>query len=245
MIKELLGKSKEKDEEAFVYTQEGEKKEIEEISDEYVDKWKQDIYQKKGRVDFSFWYGTDSMKGKKEEMEEEEKQGNSGIMKFPVIEEEEMMNVIKKMKNGKAAGVDGISAELMKFITKNEDIRKYMLKCCNNVLNEKVQEDWLQSNTTIIPKKRKPKILDHRPIAVTVNSSKLMCSIFREKVEEHLMECNVKYENQYGFTKGGRIEHCIFTLDYIANMTYESKKRKQKSLYYTFIDLNKAYDFIH
>ena len=81
------------------------------------------------------------MKGKKEEMEEEEKMENSGIMKFPVIEEEEMMDVIKKMKNEKAAGADGISAKLVKFITKNEEIRKYMLKCCNNVLNEKIQED--------------------------------------------------------------------------------------------------------
>ena len=40
-------------------------------------------------------------------------------MKLPLIREEEMMDVIKKMKNGKAAGVDGVSAELMKFITKN------------------------------------------------------------------------------------------------------------------------------
>ena len=78
-------------------------------------------------------------------------------MKFPVIEEEEMMDVIKKIKNGKAAGVDGISSKLMKFITKNEEIRKYMLKCCNNVLNEKIQEDWLQSNTTMIPKNKKNK----------------------------------------------------------------------------------------
>ena len=67
-------------------------------------------------------------------MEEEERKENSGIMKFPIIREEEMMTVIKNMKNGKAAGVDGVSAELMKFITKNEDIKKYMLKCFNNVL---------------------------------------------------------------------------------------------------------------
>ena len=59
------------------------------------------------------------------------------------------------------------------------------------------------------------------------------------------MECNVKFENQYGFTKGGRIEPCLFTLDYIANMTYESSNRKHKSLYYTFIDFKKAYDSIH
>ena len=120
-----------------------------------------------------------------------------------------------------------------------------MVKCCNNVLNERVQEDWLQSNTTMIPKNRKPKILEHRPIAVTVISSKIMCSIFREKIEEHLKNCNIKYENQYGFTKGGRIEHCLFTLDYITNMTYESKNRKHKALYFTFIDFKKAYDSIH
>merc|ERR1711874_837495 len=33
--------------------------------------------------------------------------------------------------------------------------------------------------------------------------------------------------------------------DYIANMTYESKNRNYKSLYYTFKDFKKAYDSIH
>ena len=70
-----------------------------------------------------------------------------------------------------------------------------MVKCCNKVLEEKVQEDWLRSNTTMIPKKRKPKILEHRPIVVTVISSKIMCSLFREKIEEHLKECRIGYEN--------------------------------------------------
>jgi len=86
---------------------------------------------------------------------------------------------------------------------------------------------------------------DHRPIAVTVVSSKIMCSIFREKIGEHLENCNIRYENQYGFTKVGRIKHCIFTLDYVTNMIYESTNRKHKALYFTFIDFKKAYDSIH
>ena len=61
---------------------------------------------------------TPSVFDRKSEMEEE-KEENSGIMKFPVIHEEEMMTVIKNMKNGKAAGIDGVSAEFIKFITKN------------------------------------------------------------------------------------------------------------------------------
>ena len=141
--------------------------------------------------------------------------------------------------------LDGIRAELIKHLIKNVSIRKHMIKCCNKVLEEKVQEDWLRSNTTMIPKNRKPKILEHRPIAVTVISSKIMCSFFREKIEEHLKECRIGYENQYGFTNGGRIEHCLFTLDYIANITYESRLREHKTVYFTFIDFKKAYDSIH
>ena len=115
---------------------------IKETSEEYLSKWKQNIYQKTGRIDFTFWYGNESQKGMKEKMEEDEKNENSEIMKFPIIEEE-LMIVIKNMKNGKAAGIDGVSAELMKHITKNKEIRKYMLRCINNVLREKIQEDWL------------------------------------------------------------------------------------------------------
>merc|ERR1712030_114778 len=44
--------------------------------------------------------------------------------------------------------------------------------------------------------------------------------------------------------KGGRIEHCLFILDYVANMTYDKKDKKEKSLYFAFIDFKKAYDSI-
>ena len=97
----------------------------------------------------------------------------------------------------------------------------------------------------MIPKNKKPKILEHRPIAVTVLSSKIMCTFYREKIEEHLKECKYGYENQYGFTKGGKIENCLFILDYITNMTFESKKREHKKLFFTFIDFKKSYDSVN
>ena len=159
-------------------------------------------------------------------------------MKFPQIEEEEIISVIGKMKNGKATGVDGISAELMKLLIKDEDVRKNMVKCFNNVLKEKVHEDWLISKTTRVPKIKRPTILDHRPIAVTVNSSKIICTILRKKIEEYLKEKNIVFENQYGFTSGGKKEHCLFIIDYITNMTYESSRNK--SLFFAFIDFKKG-----
>merc|ERR1712120_103765 len=90
----------------------------------------------------------------------------------------------------------------------------------------------------------KPKILDHRPIAVTVNSNKIICTILRQKIEDFLEEKGIKYENQFGFTQGGRVEHCMFMLSYIATMTYQKRGKKGKNLYFAFIDFKKAYDSI-
>ena len=91
----------------------------------------------------------------------------------------------------------------------------------------------------MIAKNRKPMIMDYRPIVVIPWSSKIACTYYREKIEEHLKEIFIKHENQYGFTKGGRIENCLFTLNYISNRTYECKRREHKSLFYTFIDFKK------
>ena len=135
----------------------------------------------------------------------------SDIMQIPEIGEEELVATINNMRNGRAAGIDGIRSEMMKFIIKDETIKKYITNCYNNILNEKVHKDWLESVTTMIPKEKKPKILEHRPIAVTVNSSKVFWTIMRERIESHLENMEVIYNNQYGFTKGGKPENCHYT----------------------------------
>ena len=74
MIKELLDKKKEREEEAYVYTEEGERKEIMEIPDKFLGSWQDNIYQKATRPDFSFWHGEG---GLMEKMLEEEKKNRS------------------------------------------------------------------------------------------------------------------------------------------------------------------------
>merc|ERR1712237_29370 len=110
------------------------------------------------------------------------------------------------MKNNRVSGVDNIPAELMKVLIKDETTRKYLLKCFNKALTERVHENWLLSRTTMIPKTKKPKILEHRPIAVTVNSSKIVCTMLRKKIEEFLRDRGIIYDNQFGFTEGGRVD---------------------------------------
>merc|ERR1712082_557491 len=216
MIKELLGKNKEDTEEAFIFTEEGEKMEIGNCKKEFLSKWTEQVYQKLEKADFSFWY--DKEHGQKQEMLRLMTEEESEIMENPVITEKEFTDTINNMKNNKATGVDNIPAEVMKALIKDDQVRKYLLKCFNRALVEEVHQDWLVSRTTMIPKNNKPKILEHRPIAVTVNSNKIVCTILRQKIEEHLQKRGIGYENQFGFTDGGRVDHCMFMLDYITNI---------------------------
>ena len=213
-----------------------------ECKSEFLETWATQVYQRLSKADFSFW--SDSEGGEMQRMIRLMEKGDSGIMEDPIIKEKEFVNTINNMKNGKASGVDNIPAEVMKALIKDSTVREYLLKCFNKALVEEVHKDWLVSRTTMIPKKNKPKILDHRPIAVTVNSNKIICTILRQKIEEFLESSGIKFENQFGFTEGGRVEHCMFTLDYIVNMTFEKRGKYGKSLYFAFIDFKKAYDSI-
>ena len=112
-------------------------------------------------------------------------------------------------------------------------------------MKEKVDSDWVTFLTTMVPKVKHPKILEHRPIAVTVNSCNIFWTIMREKIESHLEDMYIIYENQYGFTKRGKPENCLYILDYIANRNYTGNNRKKSDLFYAFIDFKKAYDSIN
>ena len=70
MIKELLGKNKEVNDETFVYTEQGEKQEIMTCKNYFLQKWTESVYQKLEKADFSFWNGDDKQKGLKQLMEE-------------------------------------------------------------------------------------------------------------------------------------------------------------------------------
>ena len=94
-------------------------------------------------------------------------------------------------------------------------------------------------------KQKKTGRKEHRPIAVTCWSSKILCTFIREKIEIHLETWGIRFEEQYGFTEGGKIDQCVYTLNYITNRTFESKKKKHKYLFFALIDFSKAYDSIN
>ena len=70
MIRELLEEDSEVDENTYIFTEAGDKLEIMDCVTEYIEGWKNSIYQKDKKTDFSFWYGKEGEKGLKKVMEE-------------------------------------------------------------------------------------------------------------------------------------------------------------------------------
>jgi len=158
--KEIQGKTRRKDTKTHIYI-EGEKKAIETVWKLFIEVWKKEIYQKSTEVDWTFWYGTRGRPGLKEEMRKEDEEdianGGSRMMPLPVMKEEDLVRIIKRQKNGKAAGTDGVKTETMKHMVKNKKIRKGLVNAFNKCLKEKVHPNWMESNTTMLPKSKKKK----------------------------------------------------------------------------------------
>ena len=45
--------------------------------------------------------------------------GQGKIMPLPVMKEEDLVRIVRKQKNNKAAGIDGVKAETMKHMIRN------------------------------------------------------------------------------------------------------------------------------
>ena len=124
MIGELLGKNKELTEEAYIFTDQGEKREIRTCRREFIDSWTKQVYQKLEKADFTFW--SDKNTGMRQEMEKMMTEEESGIMENPVITEKELIDTVNDMKNNKTSGVDNIPAEVMKALIKDDQAKQYI-----------------------------------------------------------------------------------------------------------------------
>ena len=88
----------------------------------FLGDWKIDIYQETPGISLDFWYGTKNSTGLKETKVKEEienkNRGQSKIMPRPIMTEEDLIRIVNKQRNGKAAGTDGIKAEVRKHLIK-------------------------------------------------------------------------------------------------------------------------------
>jgi len=157
-----------------------------------------------------------------------------------VITHQEIMVALKRMKNKKAVGEDGLPVEVIR----NPNVLFYFYKLINQIFTSfKVPVLWTKGIIQPIPKsstcdKRDP--MAYRGITISSSVYKLYCSVLNERLSTWAEESNLLVDEQNGFRKGRS------TIDHLSSLTniIDTRKKKRKATFCAFIDFKKAYDSI-
>ena len=162
------------------------------------------------------------------------------VMEFQ-IETDEIIKVLKHLKNRKAAGNDLLKAELFKeLLWDNNGVRMLRDSLQNIVDGGGEPQSWKESRTVMIPKTRKPMASELRPIAITPTSYKILMSTVKDALEKHIMDNGMAREEQAGFTGGREILDNLVIL----RETIQERFKRRLGVVALAVDFRKAYDSI-
>ncbi|UYV64540.1 hypothetical protein LAZ67_3001142 [Cordylochernes scorpioides] len=154
---------------------------------------------------------------------------------------QEIYDVVKKLANGKAVGLDGIPNELLKNLP-TPTLTK-LKNLFNKIMStEKYPQLWTNSIVHPIYKsgdKNNP--TNYRGIALCSNISKLFTTILRNRLNNWIEKREIILENQAGFRKNRSCTDHILLLNSLIQL---SLRRKRGKLYVFFVDLTKAFDTV-
>ncbi|XP_078619529.1 uncharacterized protein LOC144886675 [Branchiostoma floridae x Branchiostoma japonicum] len=152
---------------------------------------------------------------------------------------DETVQAIKAMKNNKAAGLDEISAEMLKHGGEStvEMLTRLMNRCWQD---EQVPRDWQDGIIVKLPKKGNLSDCNNwRGITLLSIPGKVFCAVLLRRLKK-AVDCKLR-EEQAGFRSNRSCTEQIFTLRNIIDQCLEY----QTPLVLNFIDFKKAFDSIH
>ena len=155
------------------------------------------------------------------------------------IGKEEIIKAMKKLKNGKSGGIDGITAEIMK--ADMETSTRYLEKLFTSIWNQEViPPEWNKGLIVKIPKKGDRAVCDnYRGITLLSVPSKVFSRAVIQRIQEGVE--NQLREEQAGFRKGRSTTEQLFTLRNIIEQCTEWNA----ALFVNYVDFEKAFDSIH
>ena len=153
--------------------------------------------------------------------------------------EVEVKASIAAMKSGKAGGIDGVTADMLK--TEEHTTPKLLTQIYNVIWSdEAAPPEWKTGLIAKIPKKGDLSDCNNwRGITLLSLTSKVFSRIIFKRLLEALQE--VLRQEQAGFLPGRSCPEHIFTLRQI----FEQCNEWNTELYANFIDFEKAFDSIH
>ncbi|XP_071572942.1 uncharacterized protein [Temnothorax nylanderi] len=173
--------------------------------------------------------------------------GKEGVREEKEGEEEgeislgEMKRVMRKLKDGKAMGRDGIPSEVWKRGGKELEI--WAWRFINRIWKGGGwPENWKEGIIAPIVKKGEGKrVEEYRGVTIMSSLYKVYTAILAERLREELEGKGIVPQNQTGFRRGmGTIDN-IYVLNYLVNRKLEKKGGK---LIACFVDLRAAFDSV-
>ena len=147
------------------------------------------------------------------------------------------MNVMH-LKNGKAPGVDMISAE--EIVASGKEGEQALFSLCRRIWQkEEFPDEWKQSVILPIYKKKDKLICDnYRGISLLCHSQKMMASVMLQRIKASTEE--ILSEAQAGFRSGRSTIDQLFSLRLLTEKYFEHGK----DLYVCYVDFQKAFDSV-
>lgn len=158
--------------------------------------------------------------------------------------ESELLETINAIEAGKAAGYDGLSIDLLKFVVSDPkrfpNSLKALLFLINFALRRGPLRSWKHAIITLIPKEGADGVEDFRPISVLPEISKICSRILTNRLGIMLQNSSVLNEAQRGFLRDGGVMQCLNVLIDV----FEDAKENKRELFCVSYDIEKAYDSI-
>ena len=158
------------------------------------------------------------------------------LMDVPSVDE--VWSSIAKLKNGKSAGMDEIPGEIWKY---GEVLANRLHTLIVNVWEgEEVPKEWRDSIFIPLHKKGDKSICDnYRRISLLSVAEKVLSRVIMMRLETVLDE--ILLETLRGFRKN---QSCM-DMTFVARQLQEKSMEQQRSIYFAFIDLTKAYETVN
>ena len=157
------------------------------------------------------------------------------------ISKKEVADAINNLKIGKACGIDGVTAEMLK--AGGEDVEMFLTILFNTIFDKGVYpKEWAKAIIVPIHKKGDHGNVDnYRGVSLLSIISKCFTSILNTRLSSWLETNELISDCQAGFCKShSTIDH-IFTLYAVVQKCMSKKGRK---LYVAFVDFKKSFDSV-
>lgn len=156
---------------------------------------------------------------------------------FQPVTDNEICNIIKRMKNSHSCGYDKVSNWMIK---KTPALIHVLTVLCNNILETGIFPDSLKKGIIYLKYKGGPEteLKNYRPITLISSFSKIVEKIIYSRMLSFLKKNNILNKNQYAFQSGTGCDDALFEItEYVKSALDNGDYVLAAS-----IDLEKAFD---